>query len=271
MPSSPSSHLSNPKRSRIVIPARLASTRLPEKLLLRETGLTLLEHTYRAASLAKIPEGITVAVDHPRLLDEVVRFGGDTQLTDPNAKSGTDRVVEVAAKYPEIDFWINVQGDEPEMDASAIDLVVGLLVENPDASVATLATPIRQRNDLDDPNCVKVVCALDGRALYFSRSPIPYPRDWSDVLLQSEPPLFLQHLGIYAYRREFLSTLASLPNSSLEQTEKLEQLRFLQAGHTIMVGQVAHATRGIDTRADYDAFLARQVAHQPHTTFADRL
>ncbi|MDZ4852768.1 MAG: 3-deoxy-manno-octulosonate cytidylyltransferase [Pirellulaceae bacterium] len=271
MSSSPSPHLSNPKRSRIVIPARLASTRLPEKLLLCETGLTLLEHTYRAASRAKIPEGITVAVDHPRLLDEVVRFGGEAQLTDPNAKSGTDRVVEVAAKYPEIDFWINVQGDEPEMDASAIDLVVGLLAENPDVSVATLATPIRQRNDLDDPNCVKVVCASDGRALYFSRSPIPYPREWNDALLKSEPPLFLQHLGIYAYRREFLSTLESLPNSNLEQTEKLEQLRFLQAGLTIMVGQVAHATRGIDTRADYDAFLARQVAHQPHTTFADKL
>ncbi len=247
-----------PELSRIVIPARLASTRLPEKLLLRETGRTLLEHTYRSASQARIPEGITVAVDHQRLLDEVIQFGGEAQLTDPNAQSGTDRVAEVAAKHPEISLWINVQGDEPEISASAIDQVVSLLQKNPTASVATLATPIRERASLEDPNCVKVVCEHDGRALYFSRSPIPYPRTWDDSMLQAEPPIFLQHLGIYAYRREFLANLYTLPISRLEGTEKLEQLRFLEAGHTIMVGQIEHAARGIDTRADYDAFLKRQ-------------
>lgn len=246
------------ERARIVIPARLASTRLPEKLLLRETGRTLLEHTYRSASQARVPEGITVAVDHPRLLEDVLRFGGDGQMTDPNAQSGTDRVAEVAASHPEISLWINVQGDEPEISADAIDQVVGLLQRYPQASVATLATPIRERTNLEDPNCVKVVCGIDGRALYFSRSPIPYPRNWNNSMLSMEPPLFLQHLGIYAYRREFLAGLATLPISPLENTEKLEQLRFLQAGHTIMVGQIEHATRGIDTRADYDAFLERQ-------------
>ncbi len=250
-------HKSNLARSRIIIPARLTSTRLPEKLLLRETGQSLLEHTYQSASLATIPEGVTVAVDHQRLLDEVIRFGGTAQMTDPNAQSGTDRVAEVAASHPNIDLWINVQGDEPEISASAIDQVVELLQLNPQASVATLATPIRQRENLDDPNCVKVVCGVDGRALYFSRSPIPYPRTWNDAMLDSEPPLFLQHLGIYAYRREFLLRLKDLPSSPLENTEKLEQLRFLQAGHTIMVGQIEHAARGIDTRADYDAFLKR--------------
>jgi 3-deoxy-manno-octulosonate cytidylyltransferase (CMP-KDO synthetase) len=243
--------------SRIVIPARLASTRLPEKLLLRETGRSLLEHTYRSASLAQLPEGVTVAVDHRRLFDEVIRFGGTAQMTDPNAQSGTDRVAEVAAVHPEIRLWINVQGDEPEISAAAIDQVVELLRENPQASVATLATAIRQREHLDDPNCVKVVCGIDGRALYFSRSPIPYPRTWNNTLLQNEPPLFLQHLGIYAYRSEFLAQLKDLPASPLEDTEKLEQLRFLQAGHTIMVGQIEHAARGIDTRADYDAFVKR--------------
>ena len=252
-------NLINPaERSRIVIPARLASTRLPEKLLLRETGRSLLEHTYRSASRARQPEGITVAVDHQRLLDEVVRFGGHAQLTDPNAQSGTDRVAEVAATRPEIDLWINVQGDEPEISGDAIDQVVELLQRNPKASVATLATPIRHRENLDDPNCVKVVCSIDGHALYFSRSPIPYPRSWDDAMLHRQPPLFLQHLGIYAYRRAFLAQLHSLPSSLLENTEKLEQLRFLQAGHTIMVGQIEHAARGIDTRADYDAFLQRQ-------------
>ncbi len=245
------------EHARIVIPARLASTRLPEKLLLRETGRSLLEHTYRSASQARIPEGVTVAVDHPRLFDEVIRFGGKAQMTDPNAQSGTDRVAEVASKHPEIDLWINVQGDEPEISATAIDQVAELLQRNPQASVATLATPIRAREHLDDPNCVKVVCGIDGRALYFSRSPIPYPRTWSDTMLQCQPPLFLQHLGIYAYRREFLAQLKTLPASPLENTEKLEQLRFLQAGHTIMVGQIEHAARGIDTREDYDAFLER--------------
>jgi 3-deoxy-manno-octulosonate cytidylyltransferase (CMP-KDO synthetase) len=247
----------NTNRARIVIPARLASTRLPEKLLLRETGMSLLEHTYRAASQARKPEGITVAVDHQRLLDEVIRFGGLAQLTDPNAQSGTDRVAEVAAKHPEISLWINVQGDEPEISPVAIDRVVSLLEENPQASVATLATPIRKRENLDDPNCVKVVCDIDGRALYFSRSPIPYPRNWEDSMLESQPLLFLQHLGIYAYRREFLTDLKKLPYSPLENTEKLEQLRFLQAGHTMVVSLIDHAVRGIDTRMDYDAFLQR--------------
>ncbi len=245
------------ERARIVIPARLASTRLAEKLLLRESGRTLLEHTYRSASQARVPEGITVAVDHPRLLEEVLRFGGDVQMTDPNAQSGTDRVAEIAASHPEISLWINVQGDEPEISADAIDQVVGLLQRYPQASVATLATPIRDRTNLEDPNCVKVVCGIDGRALYFSRSPIPYPRNWNNSMLSMDPPLFLQHLGIYAYRREFLAGLATLPISPLENTEKLEQLRFLQTGHTIMVGTIAHAARGIDTRADYDAFLER--------------
>jgi 3-deoxy-manno-octulosonate cytidylyltransferase (CMP-KDO synthetase) len=241
-----------------VIPARLASTRLPEKLLLRKTGCSVLEHTYRAASKASLPEGITVAVDHQRLHDEVVRFGGVAEMTNPNAQCGTERVAEVAARTPAVDFWINVQGDEPEIEPSAIDQVYSLLLANPTASVATLATPIRDRKRLDDPNCVKVVCDLRGQALYFSRSPIPYPRNWDDSMLQQEPPLFMQHIGIYGYRRDFLAKLSQLSESPLEQTEKLEQLRFLQAGHVLVVGQLEHAPRGIDTQEDYDAFVSRQ-------------
>jgi 3-deoxy-manno-octulosonate cytidylyltransferase (CMP-KDO synthetase) len=244
-------------QSKIIIPARLASTRLPEKLLLQETGMTVLEHTFRAASRAKKPSGIIVAVDHQRIFDEVSRFGGIPMMTDPNAASGTDRVAEVSAAHPDIDIWINVQGDEPEIEGDAIDQVLELLIENEHASVATLATPIRRKSDLEDPACVKVVRSHQGEALYFSRSPIPYPRSWDDAMLEQTPPLFLQHLGIYAYRREFLQSLNQLPMSPLENTEKLEQLRFLQADHKIMVGIVPHATRGIDTRADYDAFVKR--------------
>lgn len=241
----------------IVIPARLASTRLPEKLLLAETGKSVLEHTYRACQKATGPTGITVAVDHERLKSCVEGFGGRAQMTDVNAQSGTDRVAEVARSKPEVDLFINVQGDEPEIAGEAIDLVMRLLIDNPDADVATLATPIRTKANLEDPACVKVVCGHDGSALYFSRSVIPHPRSWHEGLLSETPSNYLQHLGIYAYRRDFLMKLAALPPSNLEQIEKLEQLRFLQAGCRIIVGVVAQSPRGIDTRDDYDAFKRR--------------
>ena len=241
----------------IVLPARLASTRLPEKLLLNETGKTVLEHTYQACQTAKLPKGITVAVDHPQLFDTVTGFGGRAQLTDVNAQSGTDRVAEVARGRPDVDLFINVQGDEPEIAGSSIDAVMELLESDPNAQVATLATPIRNRHDLEDPACVKVVRALDGAALYFSRSVIPHPRTWDDALLIKEPPVFLQHLGIYAYRRDFLLRLHELQVSELEQIEKLEQLRFLQSGCRIVVGIVPRSPRGIDTREDYDQFKMR--------------
>ena len=241
----------------IVIPARLASTRLPEKLLLRETGRTVLEHTYLACQSAMRPTGITVAVDHSRLFDAVRQFGGHAQLTDVNAQSGTDRVAEVARSRPDVDLFINVQGDEPEIAGSSIDAVMHLLESDPSVQVATLATPIRNRKDLEDPACVKVVRAADGTALYFSRSVIPHPRTWEERLLNQEPAIFLQHLGIYAYRRDFLANLDELGASELEQVEKLEQLRFLQAGCRILVGVVQKSPRGIDTREDYESFKSR--------------
>jgi len=247
----------------IVIPARLASTRLPEKLLLAETGLTVLEHTYRSASLATRASGITIAVDHERVANTAKSFGARVQMTDPHAQSGTDRVAEVARSRPEVTLFVNVQGDEPEIEGSSIDAVISMLENNPSASVATLATPIRHRKHLEDPACVKVVCTHDGFALYFSRSVVPHPRSWQDALLHAEPPAFLQHIGIYAYRRDFLLSLGQLPSSPLEQIEKLEQLRFLQAGHRIIVGIVAHATRGIDTREDYEAFKSRTLSSEP--------
>ena len=138
----------------------------------------------------------------------------------------------------------------------AIDQVIELLTRDSEAVVATLATPISNRGDLEDPACVKLVCSHDGRAMYFSRSVIPHPREWEPRLFESSA--YLQHLGIYAYRREFLLKLSELKPSPLEQIEKLEQLRFLQAGLKIAVGLVPSAARGIDTRAEYDAFLERR-------------
>lgn len=246
------------RTSYIVIPARLASTRLPRKLLLRETGKPLIQYTYEAASRARRPRGVTVACDHAEILAAVEAFGGRAQMTNPQAACGTDRVAEVAAGMPEVDIFVNVQGDEPELAGSSIDLVVQLLDENPEAVMATLATPIRRREQLEDPSCVKVVFDHRGRALYFSRSPIPHPREWFDGYLTAEPPSFYQHVGLYAYRREFLLKLAGMPQSKLEKLEKLEQLRVLEAGFAILVGVVDEPTFGIDTPADYEAFVKKQ-------------
>lgn len=241
----------------IVIPARLQSTRLPRKMLLSETGKSLIQHTYESASKAIKPSGICIATDHPAISQEVQRFGGQALMTNPDAASGTDRVAEVAQSMPDVEIFVNVQGDEPEIEAASIDLVITLLEQDSEANVATLATPIRERTILEDPNCVKVVRDQHGRALYFSRSPIPYAREWSDELLHSEPPNFLLHLGIYAYRRRALMDFTSWPTARLERLERLEQLRLLNAGHKIAVGVVDHAPPGIDTMADYRAFVSR--------------
>ncbi len=241
----------------IVIPARLKSTRLPRKMLLRETGKSLLQHTYEAASKAIKPSGICIATDHTDIGNEVARFGGHFKMTNPMAASGTDRVAEVAREMPDVKIFVNVQGDEPEIEPQAIDQVISLLEQDTEASVSTLATPIRDRRVLDDPNCVKVVRDEMGRALYFSRSPIPHAREWDDSLLAKDPPVFLLHLGIYAYRREFLLGITQREPAEIENIERLEQLRVLAAGHKIAVGTVTQAVPGIDTLDDYRAFVSR--------------
>lgn len=240
--------------SLVVIPARLASSRLPEKLLLSETGQPVIQYTHAAAETAKHPSGVVVATDSQRIVDAVNGFGGVAQLTDPNAASGTDRVAEIARSYPGIEIFVNVQGDEPEIEGAHIDEVVELLVGDEQAAVATLATKIGDPDQVDDPSCVKVVMDHNGRALYFSRYGIPFVRDGATSDSQH-----FQHLGIYAYRREFLLRLDQLPPSPLEESEKLEQLRFLQAGNIIRVGVVDHGAQGIDTIEDYRAFVSRQV------------
>ena len=241
----------------VVIPARLASTRLPRKLLLRETGKPLIEHTYEAARRATRPVGVCVATDHPEIYGAVRSFGGQAEMTSPEAASGTDRVAEVARRLTDVDIVVNLQGDEPELAGASIDLAIRLLEEAPGAVMSTLATPIPRRRQLEDPACVKVVFDASGRAMYFSRSPIPHVRDWDDRLLDADPPHFYQHIGLYAYRRDFLLQLSQLPRSSLEKLEKLEQLRVLDAGHSILVGVVPEVTSGIDTREDYRRFVER--------------
>ena len=242
--------------SYIVIPARLRSTRLERKLLLADTGKPVIQHTYESACRAVRAAGICVAADDLEIVHQVRSFGGNAQLTDVNAQSGTDRIVEVAQAMPDVDIFVNVQGDEPDVAGESIDRLIGLLTENPEAQMATLATPIRTKERLDDPSCVKVVFNRSGEALYFSRSPIPHVRDWDDRWLTNEPAVFYQHIGLYAYRRDFLLQFAELQSSELEQLEKLEQLRVLDAGYRIVVDVISESAAGIDTPEDYARFVS---------------
>jgi 3-deoxy-manno-octulosonate cytidylyltransferase (CMP-KDO synthetase) len=244
-------------RSTIVIPARLASTRLPRKLLLSETGKPLIQHTYEAAAKARRPESVLVAADCEEIAAVVRLFGGQVELTSPDCASGTDRVAEIARKLSDVEIIVNVQGDEPEISVAAIDLAVELLERDPVAVMSTLATPIRTKEKLLDPACVKVVFDQHGRAIYFSRAAIPFARNWDDSLLTAEPAHFHQHIGLYAYRREFLLKLAEMPQAAIERIENLEQLRVLDAGQTILVGVIDEPTIGIDTPEDYRAFVER--------------
>tara|TARA_R110002049_G_scaffold2750_8_gene22257 strand:- start:207448 stop:208086 length:639 start_codon:yes stop_codon:yes gene_type:complete len=206
-------------------------------------------------------DGIVVAVDDARLADEVAAFGGNAIMTRQSCPSGTDRIAEVAQQMPDVQIFVNVQGDEPEIDPAAIDLVTKTLVEHPDASMATVAAPIRDQHLLADPSCVKIVMGASssegGRAIYFSRSEVPMSRDGDvEKLLHRDPPIYWHHLGLYAYRREFLQWFASQSPSPLEQVERLEQLRAIEAGKEIVVARVDSAAPGIDTQEDFDRFVA---------------
>ncbi len=241
-----------------LIPARLQSTRLPRKLLLAETGKSLLQHTWESASKARALEEIIVATDSPEIAQVVASFGGAYEMTGEHP-SGTDRIAEVVRKRRlNAEIIVNIQGDEPEIAPDHFDVLVRTLSDTPAAAMSTLATPIRSRADRDDTSCTKVVCAADGRALYFSRLPIPFCRDGNDEALLAGDTPWMLHLGLYAYRRDFLLQLTQLPPSCLEKLERLEQLRALEIGAGIQVAVVEHPAVGIDTPDDYARFVARQ-------------
>jgi len=244
----------------VIIPARYASTRLPGKPILdrlREaTGKYLIQHVCDQAALAPSVRQVIVATDDARIAEVVRGFGGDARMTSENHRSGTDRIAEVAATL-DAPIIVNVQGDEPDIQPGQIEQVIQLLADDADAMMSTLASPIADEAQWLSPDNVKVVVGADGGALYFSRSPIPYMRDTKG--LPDDPPCRpLHHMGIYAYRREFLLGYADLPASALEESEKLEQLRAVAAGHRICVGITHHRSIGIDTLEDLDAWLAGQ-------------
>jgi 3-deoxy-manno-octulosonate cytidylyltransferase (CMP-KDO synthetase) len=240
-------------KTAIVIPARHASTRLPGKPLLRETGKYLIQHVVERACRSRLAQRVIVATDDPRIEAAVKSFHGEVVLTGRHHPSGTDRVAEVAKRI-DADVIVNLQGDEPLIDPDSLDAVAELLVKHRQVDMATLAVPIHTREQWLNPNCVKVVVGDCGQALYFSRSPVPFVRD-GEPDFQKPPFQFFQHLGLYAYRRAFLLKLAGMLPSPLEKLEKLEQLRALAMGKTIQVGIVRSQSIGVDTWEDYRRFV----------------
>jgi len=242
-----------------LIPARYASTRFPGKALACQTGKYLVQHVYERVVAANRVQRCIVATDDDRIADAVRGFGGEVVLTRPDHASGTDRIAEVVRGMAgdDDDIILNVQGDEPEIEPAYLDrLIERLNGESSDVPVATLACPFPEDSDPKDPDCVKVVTACTGLALYFSRSLIPYPRDGAE---RAPCDHWLLHLGVYAYRRWFLLQLTDWQTGTLEAVEKLEQLRVLERGMPLAVEVVERAFAGIDTPRDYDQFVARRV------------
>ena len=293
-----------------VIPARYSSTRFPGKILAKDTGKYLIQHTYERACLAKLPEKVLIAADDEKVMAAAKTFGAECVLTSIEHQSGTDRIAEAVAKIADSgqrivdsekkeklnairytlnanDIVVNLQGDEPEIDPANVDYLAKLLIDNPDYPMATLAAPFENIEQVADPNIVKVIissCVVGdayrvkeemdsrlrgndntqytirntqhkiGRAIYFSRSPIPYDREKCGV---GDVRQYLRHIGIYAYRRDFLLKITALPQTPLEKIEKLEQLRALENGYSILVGKVEHTCDGIDTPDQYAAFVKR--------------
>jgi len=259
----------------VCIPARYASTRFPAKVLAKDTGKYLIQHTWEQACKAKLPVRVVIAADDEKIVQAAKQFGAECILTSPEHNSGTDRIAEAVGRS-DADIVVNVQGDEPRIDPDHIDLLARLMLDNPEAPMATLVAPFAAREQIADPNVVKVVVSwpvargswpdaelapahdvrrttqnAPARAIYFSRSVIPYDRDRAGV---GDAGSYQRHIGIYAYRRDFLMKITSLPQTPLEKLEKLEQLRAIENGYTILVGKVEHTCEGIDTPEQYAAF-----------------
>jgi 3-deoxy-manno-octulosonate cytidylyltransferase (CMP-KDO synthetase) len=228
-----------------VVPARYRSTRLPGKPLALIDGRTMVEHVYRRAARAVSVSTVLVATDDTRVADVVAGFGGIAVLTRPDHSTGTDRLAEVASGL-ESPFVVNVQGDEPLIEPSAIDAAVTALVESNGDVMSTLRRRIDDAADYDTPSVVKVVVDSQGYALYFTRARVPYVRAGNPA------PVGWRHLGLYVYRREFLLALARLPPTPLEQAEGLEQLRALEHGYRVRTVETTTDTIGVDTPEDLE-------------------
>jgi len=237
----------------VVIPARYGSSRFEGKVLAKKSGKFLVQHTYERALLAKGIHQVLIAADDDRIMQACQSFGAACVMTSVSHQSGTDRIAE-AVRDVQADIIVNLQADEPEIDPANIEKVAALLANNPDADMATLIAPFETVEQVANPNIVKCVIDTRGRALYFSRSPVPYNRQAGGIGLASD---YWRHLGIYGYRRDFLMKFTQLPDSFLETTEKLEQLRALENGFTILTANVDRVWDGVDTPEQYEAFVKR--------------
>jgi len=229
----------------IVIPARYGATRLPGKPLVSLAGQPMIQRVYERAKLAARAHRVIVATDDERILKAVESFGGDARMTRPDHRTGTERVAEVAAQEKG-DVFVNVQGDEPLLDPAAVDAAIDALLEEPAASIATVATPIKTPADIMDPNVVKTVLDFDNNGLYFSRAPIPWVRDTASKIQVRH----LKHLGLYVFQRDALLEYPTLPQGELERIEQLEQLRWLENGWKIRVAEVEHDAVSVDVPED---------------------
>ena len=233
-----------------VIPSRYGSTRLEGKPLLDIGGKPMIQHVYERASQAQLLDTIIVATDDPRILEAVRGFGGQVRQTSVTHPTGTDRIAEVARDL-DVQIVANIQGDEPLLDPRMIDEAVQPLLDDPSLPASTLCCQITEEQKLDNPNVVKVVRDQNGKALYFSRSLIPYPR-------KSQTFRAYEHIGVYIYRKDFLMQYVGMPQTPLELTESLEQLRILETGHGLVVVETAYAYHAlsVDTAEDLERVRA---------------
>lgn len=246
-----------------VIPARYGSTRFPGKALAKDTGKYLIQHVYERVCACRRIEQVIIATDDERISRAASEFSAPCVMTSPNHPSGTDRIAQVAASLS-AEIIINVQGDEPDVAPAVLDALINRLQADPHLKMATLARPFAGHEDPADPNLVKVVLDDQGYALYFSRSPIPHCRDSRNCSAGlADPGQYLLHLGIYGYRRDFLLAFADMEPSPLEKLEQLEQLRALQAGVRIAVDVVSYHGQGIDTPAEYAAWVQSHNLQSP--------
>lgn len=239
----------------IVIPARMASTRLPGKPLARLAGLSLLQHVYQCATASSAKQ-IVIATDDERIAQHVKSFAAKVIMTSTEHQSGSDRIAELVTtlQWPDETIIVNLQGDEPLMPAACLDQVASLLATDSQADMASLYWPIDSAAEARDPNAVKVVVAQSGSALYFSRSLVPYPRDWSSLEeALSQGMRWYRHVGLYAYRAGALKRFSRVSPTPLESAEKLEQLRLLESGGRIAMAQACICIPpGVDTPEDLE-------------------
>lgn len=234
-------------KTAIIIPARYGSSRLEGKPLIEVLGKPIIQWVYEKAQMAKLADIIIVATDDERIYNAVKNFGGNVEMTSVNHKCGSDRIREVVERHPEISYIVNLQGDEPLIEPASIDEVIKNVKNDETTDISTLVRLLSDENEINNPNLVKCVRDLNGFALYFSRSKIPYERNCGIAE-------FWGHLGIYGYKRNALLKMTSLPQSPLERTESLEQLRALENGMRIKTSVVDFVPVGIDTADDLEKF-----------------